>query len=121
MFVSKKKYNELFDKYWKLKDEFRKKEHESNVNLVNFTTEKERNRELTKEIERVVNENHLMVKDAGCEVGEWCKDCIHCGYAFIEKEQYATCGWYLYDIPEKKLIYCKKHIHEICSEFEKMK
>ena len=57
------------------------------------------------------------VKD--CKVGPWCKDCQHIGTddADLLGERLFE---YMY-IKEKagRVTYCKKHLHEICPEFER--
>ena len=45
-------------------------------------------------------------------MGPWCEDCIHCGrdYSKIEERfEYRYAG---------SVYFCKKHIHELCPEFE---
>ena len=72
--------------------------------------------ELEKEVKRLEDIISAEVKD--CKVGIWCKDCQHmeCDhsetYGYIMNSPYvnATAG---------EVQYCKKHLHEICPEFEK--
>lgn len=43
----------------------------------------------------------LSAKATDCHVGVWCEDCVHSGKAAAGE-----------------VIYCKKHLHKICPEFE---
>lgn len=60
----------------------------------------------------------------GCSCGPWCKDCKHLGkesakYTAVYPEKIFSSSYYpRYFICESGVVrYCKKHIHDICPEF----
>ena len=73
--------------------------------------------ELEKECQRLADMVSAKVED--CKIGVWCKDCRFLGEdrSIVEN---ATPIWGLPLIKEcaGKVQYCKKHLHEICPEFE---
>ncbi len=55
-------------------------------------------------------------KTPDCQVGAWCDDCKHIGYGkvkYLQRHKYGS-SW----VNEKSGRYCKKHLHNICGEFE---
>ena len=58
-------------------------------------------------------------KTEDCNMGPWCYDCKHLG-----KDRSTTyCfdgffGFSMVDQTSGEVMYCKKHLHEICPEFE---
>lgn len=75
---------------------------------------------LTKEIARLKDIINAQIED--CKVGPWCKECIHRG----EDKAYPNlkggdvyCGFYRFDPELGHIFFCKKHLHELCPEFEK--
>ena len=96
MFVYKKEYEKLREEYEKL---------QQRAKLVD---------ELEKECKRLADLISAEVKD--CKVGAWCKDCKHFG----EDKSYVIKRGRLFMTDEEagNVRYCKKHLHEICPEFE---
>ena len=77
--------------------------------------------ELEKEVQRLAELISSEVTD--CKVGVWCKDCEHYGHEQSKVDNVEMLG---FDIPFIREIggtvqYCKKHLHEFCSEFEQRK
>lgn len=71
--------------------------------------------ELEKEVKRL--SELITSKVDGCNIGAWCKDCIHYGHdksVIIHNGILGT--WESWIGGEVQ--YCKKHIHDICYEFE---
>ena len=91
MWINKKKYNELFN-YEKI------------------------NEELEKEVKRLASLVSEQVKD--CNIGPWCKDCKYMGEDKSTIEIEDPFSWYWCDYTAGKVTYCKKHLCEICQEFE---
>lgn len=77
--------------------------------------------ELEKEVQRLAE--LITKKTDDCEVGVWCKDCKHCGTDIAETKEalvdYGMLRWSWIKSSGGKVQYCKKHLHEICKEFEK--
>lgn len=71
--------------------------------------------ELEKEVQRLANQITSQTKD--CKMGEWCRDCVHLGRDFSAIEYERSEGLWHSEICGKA-VYCKKHLHEICPEFE---
>ena len=95
MFISKNKYEELLETK-KLKDE------------------------LEKEVKRLADLISSQTKD--CKVGVWCEDCIHMKR---DRAVVAIHDYFLHSdfvVAEGgNVMYCKKHLHEICPEHEQKK
>ena len=78
----------------------------------------ERMREtLEKEVERLAELISSEVE--GCKVGPWGKDCNHVG-----DDEATVLGRTDYGLPyvaerAGQVQYCKKHLHEVCPEFER--
>ena len=72
--------------------------------------------ELEKEVSRLANLISAEVKD--CKVGIWCKECEHLGYDFSQTDGCSDFGFTYAKQVAGNVVYCKKHIHEICPEFE---
>lgn len=66
-------------------------------------------------------------KTPDCQVGVWCKECKHLGtdYAGISRKTMMPSHWgtgerivkYVADV-QGQVYFCKKHLHEICPEFD---
>lgn len=55
-----------------------------------------------------------------CKVGPWCKDCAHIGRDSSEVHYYTpSIEFGCAKTVAGEVIYCKKHIHDMCPEFEK--
>lgn len=72
--------------------------------------------ELEKEVKRLAELISAEVKD--CKIGPWCKDCQHigCDISTIFYEESILSPWVKELTGEVQ--YCKKHLHEICPEFD---
>lgn len=75
----------------------------------------EQNKELEAEVKRLAELISSEVKD--CKVGPWCKDCQHVGYDSAKVYGSGLFGNYVKALAGS-VQYCKKHLHEICPEFE---
>ena len=54
-----------------------------------------------------------------CKMGPWCKDCQHRGKDIAQVHEMSIM-WGDYVVAEAgEVIYCKKHLHEICPEYER--
>lgn len=73
------------------------------------------NNELEKEIGRLAEQ--ISVQTENCKVGVWCKGCIHMGHDFSQVDHYSYWEYGAKDVCGN-VIYCKKHLHELCPEFE---
>lgn len=76
---------------------------------------------LEEEVQRLSELISAEVKD--CKVGVWCKDCQHMGkdYSFVKKKEIDDLTGYLMwtkNITGGEVQFCKKHLHDICPEFE---
>lgn len=72
---------------------------------------------LEEEVKRLADAISDKVED--CKVGFWCKDCKYVGYDHSEIKDYDTYGdLYIREVAGK-VQYCKKHLHEVCPEFER--
>lgn len=74
---------------------------------------------LIKEIDRLKDIINAQTEE--CKVGPWCKECIHRG----EDKAYpgltigdVSCGFYRFRPELGHIFFCKKHLHELCPEFE---
>ena len=78
--------------------------------------EKKINIELNKEVQRLAAVISASNKD--CNVGVWCKDCEHLGKERSEIREYTHSEFlpYYTTLVDGEVIYCKKHLHEICPE-----
>lgn len=77
--------------------------------------------ELEKEVQRLADLITSQTKD--CKMGVWCKDCRHCGTDKSVVENYlwdngSIIDWFFINTSGGEVMYCKKHLHEICKEFE---
>ncbi len=74
------------------------------------------NRELEQEVKRLADLVSAEVKD--CRVGAWCGDCKYVGRdrAEVETGSFFEAMWTRGIAGEVQ--YCKKHLHDICPEFE---
>lgn len=71
--------------------------------------------ELEKEVQRLANMISAQVED--CKVGPWCEGCVHKGADHSEVVEWNIFGskWVT---AAGKVQFCKKHLHELCPEFE---
>lgn len=54
-----------------------------------------------------------------CKVGPWCKDCAHVGRDSSEVSFLTENPLFPHSrVVAGEVIYCKKHIHDMCPEFE---
>lgn len=70
---------------------------------------------LEQEVKRLADQVSAEVKD--CKVGVWCKDCKHIGRDRSELKELTFLGTYVRET-DGEVQYCKKHLHELCPEFE---
>ena len=73
---------------------------------------------LEEEISRLANQ--ITDKTEDCAMGEWCKDCAHLGTDHSRATAYKgdpVFGDYI-TYQNGTVKYCKKHLHEICPEFD---
>lgn len=115
MFVSTKKHNEVLGQLDNIKrDNNRLAEENSSLS--------ERNIELNHEVQRLAA--LISASNKECSVGPWCKDCDH-----IRSDKSITRGletefapgkyYYTNPIVEGEVMYCSKHLHELCPEHSK--
>lgn len=76
------------------------------------------NVELEKEVKRLAELVSAEVED--CKIGPWCKDCKHCGYESSEIGNAFYEGVFIGYAARTggRVQFCKKHLHELCPEFE---
>ena len=76
--------------------------------------------ELEKECKRLADLVSAQVED--CKIGVWCKDCQYFAEdkAFIKGSTFVFCNPYIKECAGE-VQYCKKHLCEICPEFEENK
>lgn len=74
--------------------------------------------DLEKEVVRLAELVSAEVKD--CKVGPWCRGCIHVGYDQASITAEDSLGYTYVKETAGKVQYCKKHLHEICPEFEQL-
>ncbi len=75
------------------------------------------NDELEKETKRLAELISSQTED--CKVGVWCKECNHVGYDGSKLTDFDLFIGYPYVRRRAgKVMFCKKHLHEICPEFE---
>jgi hypothetical protein len=73
--------------------------------------------ELLEETQRLAELVSAQVTDR--KVGPWCRDCMHIGHDYSESHTRDWTG-FAYAVEHiGKVQYCKKHLHEICPEFER--
>ena len=74
---------------------------------------------LEKEVRRLAELISAKVTD--CKIGPWCKNCKHIGTdrADLVNTVLGNSWDFPYVVEEAgRVTYCKKHLHEICPEFE---
>ncbi len=73
---------------------------------------------LREEIKRLSNQITSQTTD--CKMGAWCKDCAHLGSDKSTATVYVGGDilGYVQTYTDGYVEYCKKHLHEICPEFE---
>lgn len=70
------------------------------------------------EIKRLAN--IISASNKECKVGPWCKDCDHVRHDNYGVRRYSPYGGYYYENPdEDEVMYCVKHLHELCPEHSK--
>lgn len=75
--------------------------------------------ELTKKIKELTAE--LSAKTQDCQVGQWCVDCKHRGDILLpDHAEEFLFGSSFAEIYGDHVQYCKKHLHDICPEFERL-
>lgn len=96
--------------------------------LAGEATAKNKCMALQKEVERLASELIIKSKEeTGCAVGPWCKGCIHVAVeaasymAHIVDTTYESEFSNTFRVTDEvgRVMYCRKHIHDICPEFEK--
>lgn len=80
--------------------------------LVNKAELKE---ELEEEVKRLAEMISAEVKD--CKIGPWCKECTHLGRDRSILSNKTLYGPFISEVAGN-VVFCKKHIHEQCPEFE---
>ena len=71
---------------------------------------------LEQEVKRLAELISAEVKD--CKVGPWCNGCKHIGKENADLPASAPFGPMYIKEKAGRVIFCKKHLHEICPEFE---
>ena len=111
MFVSTTKYNAVQKEFSDAKDcisELCKEKNELQNRI----------KKQDKEIKRLAN--IISASNKECKVGPWCKDCDHVRHDNYGVEKYSPWGGYYYVNPgEDEVMYCVKHLHELCPEHSK--
>lgn len=76
--------------------------------------------ELEKEVSRLAT--LISVNNQDCNVGAWCTDCEHLGTDYAEVRDYPYGGFspVYTSVIGGEVIYCKKHLHDICPEHSKV-
>jgi hypothetical protein len=70
---------------------------------------------LEKEIKELSEMISAQVKD--CQVGPWCTDCDHYGHSISTIKGWGFTSEYV-RASAGEVQYCKKHLHDLCPEFE---
>lgn len=70
---------------------------------------------LEDEVKRLAELISAQVED--CKIGVWCKDCQHFGTDRSLFEDFGIHNSYIMEV-DGIVKYCKKHLHELCPEFE---
>lgn len=73
-------------------------------------------RKLEEECERLSRMISTEVKD--CKVGPWCDHCAHKGIDVSQIKKWDDFGHPYVAVEAGRVIYCRKHLHEVCPEFE---
>lgn len=86
--------------------------------------------EMQNKLEAEVNRLSELISDkvGDCCIGVWCKDCVHYGTDQSMINLLAT-GFRTYQLKKSgyvtevkgRVMYCKKHLHDICKEFKSNK
>lgn len=76
------------------------------------------NKQLRLEVQRLSEE--ISAQNTNCHVGAWCKDCAHVKHdeAIVKQDtRYPDpFGYYSKSTIDGKVIYCGKHLHDLCPE-----
>lgn len=75
------------------------------------------NAELELEVQRLSELISAEVKD--CKIGPWCKDCKHIGRDMAIVTEIGLMGYRFIKESGGEVQYCKKHLHNICQEFDR--
>lgn len=73
--------------------------------------------QLEQEVQRLAELISAEVKD--CKIGPWCSGCRHHGTDRSVLSMAGVMGHPFVCASAGEVSYCKKHIHEICPEFER--
>jgi len=112
--IKKKEFDEL-------KCQYKKKYNECERLEADNLTYRHQITSLRDEIKRLGELISANVDD--CRIGAWCKDCKHHGYENAQYKSYSklyegqSACWVSNQI-DGEVWFCKKHLHEICPEFE---
>lgn len=72
---------------------------------------------LEQEVQRLAEQISAEVKD--CKVGPWCKGCKYLGKDNADLQKYPGFFGSSYVVQKAgRVTYCKKHLRELCPEFE---
>lgn len=109
MFTSTKKYNLLSQELCDVKDE----KHKLCIENKKLTARVEKLNEEIKKLGEVIS-----ASNKECNVGPWCKDCAHIRHDNYGLKTYSVRGrGYYYENPgEDEVMYCVKHLHDLCPE-----
>ena len=111
MFISKKEYNKLRNENYELLTKVSALENQCRI--------------LENNCDGLIKQSRAQCSSE-CNIGEWCVDCKH--YDCISLPNIAKEKRWLYDSwresvwvthEGQRVSYCKKHIHDICPEWEK--
>lgn len=107
MWISQKEYNRIKDR-----DDIHLQKNvlEQELKVCNFRIE-QLNME-TKRLARLISE-----KTGDCQVGPWCDGCVHCGTDKATTDMFQNTLRFSHYI-DGEVRFCKKHIHELCPEYE---
>lgn len=113
--VKKKVFNELKNRYEKkyIECDRLRADNETYVDQVMA---------LRNEVKRL---GKMISANAGdCKVGVWCKDCKHHGHESATYKSYTSLyedhqACWISNKTDGEVWFCRKHLNEICSEFEK--
>ena len=78
----------------------------------------DRNEKLNEEIKKLAD--IISSSNKECSIGPWCKDCDHVRHDKYGVQKRSRWGGYYYANPdEDEVMYCVKHLHELCPEHSK--
>lgn len=106
--IKKNRYNEKIKEYEDIISDLQ----------VELRREQENHKIANKEIIRLTSEISAQVKN--CNIGVWCNNCAHRAYAStgkLKRDSVLNNSAYYY-VDGENIQYCKKHLHELCPEWE---